>query len=114
MASLYSGRIADALAGTPLPAALRATADDSLAAALQIAGRVRGTVGASIASTARDAFVHAFQVGSVVTGGMAFIGAVIALLFLPARAKEEDEVSLTIADEPARWELTPIVEQTEG
>ncbi|MGH3076331.1 MAG: MFS transporter, partial [Gaiellales bacterium] len=86
MASLYGGRIVDALRGSPLPTALRQAAGDSLAAALQIAGRVGGTAGAGIARAAQDAFVHAFQVGSIVTGGVALLGAVIALLFLPARA----------------------------
>ena len=88
MASLYGGKIADVLRGSGLSAALQRTAGDSLAAALQIAGRVGGTAGAGIARTAQDAFVHAFQVGSIVTGAVALLGAGIALTFLPARVVE--------------------------
>ena len=99
MASLYGGKIADALRGSALPAALRQTAGDSLAAALQVASRVGGTAGAGIARTAQDAFVHAFQVGSIVTGAVALLGAVIALLFLPARASAGEEVAPLVADD---------------
>lgn len=114
MASLYGGRIADAFAGSPLPAALRATAGDSLAAALQIAGRIGGQLGAGIARTAQDAFVHAVQIGSVVTGGVALLGALCALLFLPARARGEEDVSIELDREPARGALEPVVERSEG
>jgi hypothetical protein len=89
MASLYGGKIVDALRGSGLSAALQRTAGDSLAAALQIAGRIGGTAGAGIARTAQDAFVHAFQVGSTVTGAVALLGAGIALAFLPARVEAE-------------------------
>ena len=86
MATLYGGKIAEALRGSGLPAALQRTAGDSLAAALQIASRVGGTAGAGIARAAQNAFVHGFQVGSIVTGSVALVGAAIALVFLPARA----------------------------
>ena len=101
MASVYGGRIVDALANTPLPAAVRAVASDSLAAALQVAARVGGPVGQGIVDEARGAFVHAFQIGSLVTGAVALAGAVIALLFLPARPPEEEPVSITIDVEPS-------------
>jgi hypothetical protein len=99
MASLYGGRVGDALARTPLPSGLQAAARDSLAAALLIAARTGGTAGARIAASARDAFVHAFQVGSIVTGGVALLGAAVALMFLPARAPITDEITITIPDD---------------
>jgi EmrB/QacA subfamily drug resistance transporter len=114
MASLYGGRIADAFAGSPLPAALRGTAGDSLAAALQIAGRIGGQVGAGIATTAQDAFVHAVQIGSVVTGGVALLGALIALLFLPARARDEEVIAIELDRVQPRPGLEPVVEPSEG
>ena len=46
MATLYGGKVVDALRGSGLPVAFRQTAGDSLAAALQIASRVGGTAGA--------------------------------------------------------------------
>jgi len=106
MASLYGGRIADALSGAPIPAQAQAAAHDSLAAALQVAQHVGGSAGAIIAATARDAFVHAFQVGSWVTGGVALAGALIALVLLPARARDE---AITIElDEEIAPEVEPV------
>ena len=111
MASVYGGRILDALSGTPLPAGLRTAAGDSLAEALQIAGNVGGAGGRGIALAAQDAFVHAFQIGSVVTGAVALAGAVLALLFLPSRSREEEPVAITLDREPLR--LEPVVERVE-
>ena len=114
MASVYGGRILDALSGTPLPAGLRTAAGDSLAAALQIAGGVGGAAGRGIALAAQDAFVHAFQIGSVVTGAVALGGAVLALLFLPSRSREEDPIAIELELEPLRPRLEPVVERVEG
>jgi EmrB/QacA subfamily drug resistance transporter len=111
MASVYGSRIVDALSGTPLPAAARVAAGDSLAAALQVAGQLGGVAGQGVASVARDAFVQAFQIGSLVTGAVALAGAVIALLFLPARAREEEPMTITLEGEP---DLRPAVERVEA
>ncbi|HYZ13040.1 MAG TPA: DHA2 family efflux MFS transporter permease subunit [Actinomycetota bacterium] len=113
MASVYGGRIVDALSRTPVPAGLRAEAGDSLAAALQIAGRVGGAAGQGIVLTAQDAFVHAFQIGSVVTGAVALAGALLALLFLPARSRDEERVSITLERDPVVAELEPVLERSE-
>jgi EmrB/QacA subfamily drug resistance transporter len=100
MASVYGGRIADALAGTPLPAEAQRTASASLAAALQVAGRVGGRLGASVAVTAQDAFVAAFHAGAILTGGAALVGAAVALLWLPARATGTTTPHATDHDRP--------------
>ncbi len=114
MASVYGGRILDALSGTSLPAGLRAAAGDSLAAALQIAGGVGGAAGRGIALAAQDAFVQAFQIGSVVTGAVALVGAVIALLFLPARSRQEEPITITLEAAPMGPRLESVVERVEG
>lgn len=114
MASVYGGRILDALSGTPLPAGLRAAAGDSLAAALQIAGGVGGAAGRGIAFAAQDAFVQAFQIGSVVTGAVALVGAVIALLFLPARSRQEEPITITLEAAPIGPRLESVVERVDG
>ncbi len=114
MASVYGGRILDALSGTALPAGLRIAAGDSLAAALQIAGGVGGAAGRGIALAAQDAFVHAFQIGSVVTGAVALAGAVLALLFLPSRSRDEEPIAITLQREPFRSLLEPVVERVES
>jgi hypothetical protein len=101
MATLYGGKVADALRGSGLPSALQRTAGDSLAAALQIASKVGGPAGAGIARSAQDAFVHGFQVGSIVTGSVALVGAVIALVFLPAKAVKTGEEFPVVIDAPS-------------
>ena len=111
MASLYGAKVADALRAAPIPTALRQSAGDSLAAALQIAARVGGATGGTIARTAQDAFVHAFQVGSVVTGVVALLGAVVAALFLPARPSDTETVALVIdAPRDEAPEMEPVYE----
>jgi EmrB/QacA subfamily drug resistance transporter len=114
MASVYGGRILDALSGTPLPAGLRAAAGDSLAAALQIAVDVGGAAGRGIAFAAQDAFVQAFRIGSVVTGAVALVGAVIALVFLPARSRQEEPITITLEAAPIGPRLESVVERVEG
>jgi hypothetical protein len=112
MATLYGGKIVDASRALGSPATLRQTAGDSLAAALQIAERVGGAAGAGIARTAQDAFVNAFQVGSVVTGAVALLGAAIALLFLPARSADEERSALVIEGATdGRSEVEPVLER---
>lgn len=57
LAVIYAG----ALAGGPeLPAALAAQSQQSLGAALQVAGQLGGSAGAALAEAARDAFVAGF------------------------------------------------------
>jgi EmrB/QacA subfamily drug resistance transporter len=114
MASVYGGRILDALSGTPLPAGLRAAAADSLAAALQIAVGVGGAAGRGVAFAAQDAFVQAFRIGSVVTGAVALVGAVIALVFLPARSRQEEPITITLEAAPIGPRLESVVERVEG
>ena len=111
MASVYGGRIVDALSGMPLPAGARAAAGDSLAAALHVAGSVGGSAGRGIALAAQDAFVHAFQIGSVVTGSVALAGALLALLFLPARSQEQEPISITLEAEPVPARVVERVER---
>ena len=93
---------------------LRAAAGDSLAAALQIAGGVGGAAAQGIVLAAQDAFVHAFQIGSVVTGAVALAGALLALLFLPARSRDEEPISITLERQPVLAELEPVLERSEG
>jgi len=114
MASVYGGRILNALSGTPLPAGLRAAAGDSLAAALQIAGGVGGAAGRGIALAAQDAFAQAFQIGSVVTGAVALVGALIALLFLPARSRQEKPITITPEGQAIGPRLESVLERVEG
>ncbi|MDQ2826030.1 MAG: DHA2 family efflux MFS transporter permease subunit [Actinomycetota bacterium] len=71
--------------GTTASAAARA----SVGGALEVARGIGGAQGAALARAAKAAYVDGMSVGVLVAAGVALLGAFIALVFLPSRAKEE-------------------------
>ena len=92
LSSLYSARLSHNLDGT-VPASALDTAKESMGAALAVGNQVGGTDGARIIDAARDAFVHAMTRASYVTAAFAFVGAVVAWRWLPARAIDHDDAA---------------------
>jgi EmrB/QacA subfamily drug resistance transporter len=88
----YAHSIGKVIDGTAMPAAASSAIKDSLGAGLQVAARIGGQPGAALADAARHAFVDGMGVTLVVAAGVALLGSVIALLFLPARAEEPEIV----------------------
>ena len=86
-ASVYRSRFDHALAagGVALSPADAHTAHGSIGGALSVAGRPGGST-ASVADAARSAFVDGFHVGWWVVAATMLLSAVVALVFLPARA----------------------------
>jgi EmrB/QacA subfamily drug resistance transporter len=94
LASTYGSKIGDAIARQPVPVP-KPIADalkSQLGAALAVAQRIGGPTGAQIRITARHAFVSGMHRGMVVGAVAALVGAVVAFLWLPARAPHEDGV----------------------
>ncbi len=89
-ASLYGPRLADALAGLPIPAEALDAAKESVAAAFVVASQAPPEGRGLIESAARDAFVDGLSAGSLVAGGAALVGALFALAVLPARAAADE------------------------
>jgi EmrB/QacA subfamily drug resistance transporter len=85
LASTYASSLGDGV-----PAAAKA----SVGAALDLARGLGGADGAALALSAKSAYVDGMGVGVLVAAGVALLGSVIALVFLPSRARME-------ADEPA-------------
>ena len=83
LSSVYRERVRDALAG--LPGEIGASASDSLGAALVASKQLGGPAGRALAAAARAAFIDAVSFSVLVASGVAVLGAVLALLFLPAR-----------------------------
>jgi EmrB/QacA subfamily drug resistance transporter len=80
----YGASMTDAVRG--LPEAAAAAARDSLAAAGVVAAQLGGEAGgAALLAAARSAFVEAMSFTSLIGVGFALAGAVVALVFLPAR-----------------------------
>ena len=75
---------------TGLPGPAAAAAHDSLGAALQVSGRL-GAAGAHVADAAREAFVDAMSRASIVTAGVAAVGALVAWRYLPARGVDDSD-----------------------
>jgi EmrB/QacA subfamily drug resistance transporter len=85
LSTSYGNGIEPALAQLPPQAA--AVAGDSVGAALEVARRA-GPAGEQLAELARTAFVSAMGDALLVSVGVAVAGALVALAFLPARARQ--------------------------
>jgi EmrB/QacA subfamily drug resistance transporter len=82
-ASAYGPRVVDALSG--LPEGVVTAVEESMGAAVVLAGQVPG--GEVILVAAQEAFMDGFSAGSLVAAAMTAVGAVLAMVWLPARAK---------------------------
>ena len=83
MNTVYSDRMADAT--DALPPAASEPARDSIGAALAVATRLGGPPAEPLALAARNAFVDAFGVASLVGAGVIVVGAAVVARYLPAR-----------------------------
>ena len=48
------------------------------------------------------------------TGAVALAGAVLALVFLPSRSRDEEPIAITLEREPLGPRLEPVVERIES
>jgi hypothetical protein len=87
LTSYYGSSMDDAVAG--LPAGAAESASDSVGAAHGVAAHIGGGAGSHLVETANQAFVDGLATTSIIAAGAAVIGALIALVFLPARAGGE-------------------------
>lgn len=105
LTSVYGSRVLDGLAGLPLPGAARNAATESVGAAFAVAEQATAQAGPQAGQLIRDvassAFVDGFHLGSWVAGGVALLGAIAALIWLPARAPHHVEIELPAGDEVA-------------
>jgi EmrB/QacA subfamily drug resistance transporter len=89
MSSVYHARLAGALGGHSIPTAAATQIRSSLGAAIAVAHGIGGPTGAFIEETSKSAFVDGLHQAVLVGAGAAFLGAIIAARFLPARAPVE-------------------------
>ena len=85
-ATVYGTRVVDALSEAGVPADALATAGSSVAGALTAAASLPADLGGAVVAAAQEAFISGLSAGSLVAGAAAALGAVLALVFLPARA----------------------------
>ncbi len=98
LASGYRGDM-DAVA-SDIGGAGGAAAHDSLAGALAVAGRIGGATGDRLAVTAQEAFVSGMHAAVVVAAGIALIGSLVALVFLPSREAPAPEPAIAPQPQP--------------
>jgi EmrB/QacA subfamily drug resistance transporter len=99
LVSGFGSRMADVTAG--LPSAAAEVARDSLGGALAVAQQVGGQAGQGLVAAARTAFVDGTGLAMLVGAGFALGGALVALLFLPARARDDEgQRVITVQVEP--------------
>jgi EmrB/QacA subfamily drug resistance transporter len=80
--TVYADQMRDQTVGLP-PEAARPS-EDSIGAALAVAGRIGGPVGDALAAAAQNAFVDAFGVAVLVAASVALAGAALVARYLPA------------------------------
>ncbi|HEY6695213.1 MAG TPA: MFS transporter [Solirubrobacteraceae bacterium] len=84
LTSGYGSSMDGAVAG--LPASGAEAASDSIGAAHEVAGQLGGSAGHTLLGAANQAFVDAMATTATIGAVFAVVGALIALVFLPARA----------------------------
>lgn len=96
--SVYASKMGDLLVGKPVPPEAAHAITDSIGGAMEVANRVGGDLGAALTEASRSAFVEGMHHSVLISAGIALLGALVALLFLPARALPETEDALEITE----------------
>jgi hypothetical protein len=92
VSSGYATRISSALNHGGLSASAVSSARDSVGGAVTAGQQVGGEAGQALAAAARHGFVGAMRPAMLIAAGVTLAGALIVLVFLPARAVDESEV----------------------
>jgi EmrB/QacA subfamily drug resistance transporter len=87
--SIYGPRLVDALGGLPIPEPALTAARESVQAAVVVAERAPGQAQQVVRDAVTSSFIDGLQAGSRVVGIATLLGAIIAAVFLPARAAED-------------------------
>ncbi len=96
-ASAYGSKLVDLLSGTPLPSDALGAAKENVGAAFAITHEVTAQAGPDAGAAMKDAvdtaFMAGFHLGSWAAAGVLVAGAVLAALYLPARASTTESES---------------------
>lgn len=102
--SRYMPKMADMLAAsaTPVPPEMAEAIKGSIGGARSVAEKITEMgmteQADALMASAKDAFVGGMHSAVLVGAIIAFVGALVALLYLPARATEDEEIALEITD----------------
>ncbi len=101
VSSGYATRISSALSHGGLSASAVSSARDSVGGAVSAGQQVGGQAGQALATAARHGFVGAMRPAMLIAAGVTMVGVLIVLAFLPARAVDEFDVPVLVADDGA-------------
>jgi EmrB/QacA subfamily drug resistance transporter len=90
MASTYRPEVSAAIEGRPVPPEVADVITDQVGAAMEVARTIGGEPGRQLASVASRAFAEGMGTAFLIGAAALAIGAVIVVLFLPARAADHD------------------------
>jgi EmrB/QacA subfamily drug resistance transporter len=90
MSSTYGPRVTDAISGFPVPAEQANAISDQIGAAIGAAERIGGEPGRLLASVASKGFADGMSTAFVIGAAALVLGAVIVVIFLPARAHDHE------------------------
>jgi hypothetical protein len=94
LASGYRSVVGATLAGHAVPAVAATAIKSSVGGALEVAQRAPAGLGAALAAVARHGFVHGMGLAMPVAAGVALAGAMVVLVFLPARAQGDPDAGV--------------------
>jgi hypothetical protein len=96
LSSAYASSIAPALRG--LPASAAALAGDSVGGAVAVAARTGGRGAQALLEAAHTAFTSGMSLALLIAAAVAAVGAIVALVFLPARATDAVVIEVDSVD----------------
>jgi Na+/melibiose symporter-like transporter len=105
MSSTYSPRVSDAIAGRPIPEGLATAIKDQVGAAMAAAERIGGPPGRGLSAVAASGFADGMSIAFMVGAAALAVGALIVVLYLPARGRDHEEAP---AAAPARPETDTV------
>jgi EmrB/QacA subfamily drug resistance transporter len=105
VASRYDAHISSTVSS--LPADVKARANESLAGALEVSGRLGGNAGGRVAQVAREAYVSGFHLATTIAGIVLLVASFIVYRLLPRPEQATVATPEAEADEPGVRELVP-------
>lgn len=107
LGSVMNAAYSPGLVSVPgVPRSASAAAGHSLGEAYEVAGRLGGPAGAALRRAARDSFVHGLHVTLLVSAGLLFLGAAMALRLPRVMQCEDAPLEVPAPREPARTRVS--------
>jgi MFS transporter, DHA2 family, multidrug resistance protein len=112
MSSTYGPRVTDAISGFPVSSEQASAIRDQIGAAMRAANEIGGEPGRMLADVASRGFADGMSTAFIIGAAALALGAVIVALFLPARARDHEDLAVT--SDGRRADAAPIRADTIG